>query len=417
MKVTYRSYLTAGVSVFGAGAIALSAVQPLPETSSLAPATSTAAVSLAASIDPITPWVDAIKLAVANTKTINEQKADPGPVAPIINAVANNFKVYLAEFPDFGLIAKQIAGNLKAAGQAVLDQNLNDADIPFSMNTNDVQVVTSTSIPLVCKVISCTKYGTTGLLASALVPAEFNALVPIANILSSPVSGAILGWAGPALSALAVSIDTVNNVLAAIKAQDWTAALNEVINLPANTFNAILNGGGHLDLTPIVKIVAPIVGLNLPEGTKIGLATGGFLTPATQMGGEVGTVQTPGFYGWGGTAWDAVSAEATVPNPLGEGTLDVTINGIPVGNAATQYGERYAIAQAIRLPMPKSAAARTASAAAVAADVAADVTPAVEDNAPIALSAAPAAAPKASRGVSKAKVSSGTHARASRSAK
>lgn len=417
MNVSYRSYLTAGVSIVGAGAIALSAVQPLPETSSLAPATSTAAVSLAASIDPITPWVDAIKLAVANTKTINEQKADPGPVAPIINAVANNFKVYLKELPDVGLIAKQIVGNIKAAGGAVLDQNLNDADVPFSMNTNDVQTVTSTNVPAVCILVSCTKYGTTGLLASGFVPAELNALVPIANILSSPVSGAILGWAGPGLSALAASIDAVNNVVAAIKARDWTAALNAVINLPANTFNAVLNGGGHLDLTPIVKIVAPIVGLNLPEGTKLGLATGGFLTPATQMGGEVGTVKTPGFYGWGGTAWDAVSAEASLPNPFGAGTLDVNITGIPVGNAATQYGERYAIARAITLPMPKSAATGTASAAAVAADVAADVTPAVEDNAPVALSAAPAAAPKASRGVSKAKVSSGTHARASRNAK
>lgn len=398
MNISYRSYLTAGVSVIGAGAIALSTVQPLPESSSVAleRATSVAAVDLTASAidNPITAWVDAFKLASDNLKTINDQKKNPGPALPIINAVANNFKVYLKELPDVGLIAKQILGNIKAAGGAVLDQNLNTEDIPFSMNTNDTQGVTCISLinPNCNTALNLTKYGTTGLLAA--VP-DFQSLIPLTNILSSPVSGAILGWAGPGLSALAQSITTYQNIIAGIKARDFTAVLNEIINLPAHMFNAVVNGGGHLDLTPIVNLLAPRLGITLPAGTKMGLATGGFLTPAVAMGGG-----DEGFFGWGGTAWDAISAETTVAlSPLPPTT--VTVTGIPVGNAATQYGERYAIAKAITLPMPKSAASRTAAAAAVAApaaDTAVDASDAQGNNrGAVAAARAGAAKPAAAR--------------------
>lgn len=388
MNVSYRSYLTAGVSLVGAGAIALSTVQPLPESSSVAleKATSVAAVNLTATqiVNPLTAWSDAFKLASENLKTINGQKKDPGPATPIIAAVANNFKVYLNELPDVGLIGKQILGNIKAAGGAVLDQNI-DPEFGISLNTNDTEKVTCIGVPDCKPITALTKLTTTLFLAG--VP-DFESLVPLINTLSSPVSGAILGWAGPGLSALSESIEAINTIVAGIKTKDFTAVINELINYPAHMFNAIVNGGGQLDLTPIVEKLAPALGLTLPEGTKLGLATGGFLTPAVAMGGGDG-----GFYGWGGTAWDAISAEATLPGPT-----TAYVKGIPVGNAATQYGERYAIAKAITLPMPKAASRAAAAVAAPASDTAVAASAAPGNNrSAVAAARAGAAKPAAAR--------------------
>ena len=55
MQVSARSYLTAGVAAIGAGAMALSPVQPITARSALSPVVTKAmAVNLASAIDPIT---------------------------------------------------------------------------------------------------------------------------------------------------------------------------------------------------------------------------------------------------------------------------------------------------------------------------------------------------------------------------
>lgn len=74
MHVTPRGYLTSGIAVLGAGVIALSPVQPVSDHLAAVPqrAVETLAVDLAATIDPITPWVDTFKTAGANIKTLVE---------------------------------------------------------------------------------------------------------------------------------------------------------------------------------------------------------------------------------------------------------------------------------------------------------------------------------------------------------
>ncbi len=152
-----------------------------------------------------------------------------------------------------------------------------------------------------------------------------------------------------------------------------------------NLINAGLNGGKQLDLTPIVEKLAPALGLDLPAGTKLGIATGGLLTPGVAIGGTSGATVAP-FGGWSGTAWDSVSTEAS----LGPG-FDAYIKGLPVGTIATQLGMRTTIANAIRLPKPTSAQAVAPAAAAAEVEAAAPVAdvPAVADAA-----AADAPAPK-----------------------
>ena len=56
MHITTRSYLTAGIAALGAGAMALTPVQPIPNPTALAQerAVGNLAVTLASTIDPIT---------------------------------------------------------------------------------------------------------------------------------------------------------------------------------------------------------------------------------------------------------------------------------------------------------------------------------------------------------------------------
>ena len=73
MTITARSYLTAGIAALGAGAIALSPVQPIPNHLAAAQgrAVSNLPVSLvAAAIDPFTPLEEMVKTSLANIKTL-----------------------------------------------------------------------------------------------------------------------------------------------------------------------------------------------------------------------------------------------------------------------------------------------------------------------------------------------------------
>ena len=110
-KISVRSYLTAGVAALGAGAIVMAPVQPLPERSTLTPALSSSlAVDLAASIDPITPWIETFQTATVNIERIIT--AATSTPLPIITQVITNFGTYLAELPDIGTILGQVVGNV-----------------------------------------------------------------------------------------------------------------------------------------------------------------------------------------------------------------------------------------------------------------------------------------------------------------
>ena len=60
---------------------------------------------------------------------------------------------------------------------------------------------------------------------------------------------------------------------------DPEAAFSDLIDIPAGMADAFLNGGQSLDLTPVLAALGPVLGVELPEGTKIGVAMGGLLSP------------------------------------------------------------------------------------------------------------------------------------------
>lgn len=350
MSITSRSYLTAGIAALGAGAIALTPVQPIPNQLAIAPerVVSNLSVDLAAAIDPITPWVNAISTAVDNAYALQDVFMD-NPF-PILQTVVQNQLTYLSELPNIGLIAQQVVGNvgnLLRAPFATSPDNVSNAPIPGASPGFITQRF---------------MYNTLVSLAPDLEP--------VLSVLTSPISGFLLGFAGPGLSSMLQLQETVRNIFSPPEgANPLLNAINEIINLPANLFNAAFNGGKFLDLTNVVKNLAgPELG---PAISSAGIRTGGFLNA-------------------GGVAFDGLSANAT----LG---LTVVDPGLPVGFIGATGTLATAVANAIKVtppPAPASAVPAAAAAAAPAveaAPVAAEALASVPDLPAAAEEAAPAA--------------------------
>lgn len=326
MNVTSRSYLTAGVAALTAGAIALTPVQPIPNQLVQAPerAVSNLTVSLAAAIDPITPWADAIATAAANAYDLqNTWWADP---FPIVRQIIQNQQTYFSEFPNIGLIVQQVLANIPAAIKAPFatnPENVNPAVVPGSSPEGYIS-----------------QQGVYGILTS-LIPTLEKPL----SLLTSPLSGFLLGFAGPGLSSMLQIRDTIANILKPPPGANWLLnAINETINLPANLFNAAFNGGKYLDLTALVnKIAGP-----LPGGITLdfaGLRTGGFLNA-------------------GGVAFDSLAAEAGGVPVFG----NIVDPGWSVGFIGATGSLATAVANAIKVVPPTPGAAKPAAVKAAAAE-------------------------------------------------
>lgn len=253
MHATARSYLTAGVAALGAGAVALTPIQPLPsQGAALPPAlTSALAVNLTASFDPITPWVQTIQTSVANISTlINAWAAQPFPV---VQQVFANLGTYVSELPAVGVIVNQMVTNLGNAAQAPFAEDLDTLDAAHTI----VYDVLKPLLPDAQGVLDFT---------------------------SSPVSGLIMGFVGPVMGPLMALVNSVTNAIAALQSSDWIGALNELVNIPATVVNTFLNGGQVLDLT---SALAPLV----PAPSTLNSATiglGGLLSPGSSLFNTIG---------------------------------------------------------------------------------------------------------------------------------
>lgn len=350
MELSVRSYLAAGVAAVGASAIALTPVQPIPAHAARAPqqAVRTMAVNLAASIDPFTPWVNTIKTSLQNLTALPAFYLQQ-PL-PILTTIARNQLTYLKELPDISLIASQVWGNVQTFFKA-----------PYEADPgliSDALVTSIAGFPISQQTVYAF------LLADA--SDQLDQLIQFA---ASPVSGELLGFAGPVISPLIQLTQSFTAIGTYFKAGDVPAALNELINIPANVTNAFLNGGKYLDLTAI----APKLGITLPpEVTSIGLNMGGLLNvtprayePPTLPGSDVHP------YG-GGVAFDALDTELQQQtyDLRGPDGANATISdpGWPVGAIAPVIGLGQALGDAMLVSeqnlVPGAAAAPAAADAA-----------------------------------------------------
>ncbi|MCV7227558.1 hypothetical protein [Mycolicibacterium komossense] len=97
---------------------------------------------------------------------------------------------------------------------------------------------------------------------------------------TSSLSGVLLGLAGPLAGPAVLLTANLQSIAADVAAGDVGGALATLAGTPAALVNAFLYGGVHLDLTSLVATAGPALGLQFPNGVKLGIAFGGLLSPA-----------------------------------------------------------------------------------------------------------------------------------------
>jgi hypothetical protein len=300
MELATRPWITAGVALASAGVVVVAPVAaPLPDLQSRT-------VQLAAGFDPITPFVDAFNTASANATAVADFYFE-APEAALQQAVVN-------QVGDIGqdpaAVIQDVQVNLLTALLAAtfIDPDQDREDLDF-IN----MLAQQTLDPLHQELQTALTEGLPG-----IFPAPDQPIPAIVDFLSSPLSGVLIGSIGPVVSP-AVAFD--NSIQAAIDAMgtDPTAAMQDLINIPANVTNAFFNGA-TLDLTALIPLIEQANILPLPEGVSVdslSLAFGGLFSPG--MTGIAGD-------GVGGSIFNALGIDLSGVPILGN--LDIPGQGV-----------------------------------------------------------------------------------------
>lgn len=235
MHAAVRPYLTAGVALIGAGAIIASPVRPsVPEINLPALHASSAAVELAAVVNPIEAWVNVFGATVDNVSKLGAAvAADPAPILRqlIINGlgyaqtIGNGLTLTANAFIKYATVT--IPAALEVARKSIAAGNMVGATNAMINLAGGLLMVAGGmfgALPV------------PGLMADSLnrgVNALFSlgAMMPLATSLLNPVQ-AMLAAVGDASQAI------VN----AMNGGDPAGALTALINVPAAVVGGLLNG-------------------------------------------------------------------------------------------------------------------------------------------------------------------------------
>jgi hypothetical protein len=366
MYVSSRSYLTAGIAVLGAGALALAPVAPMPDRVAALPhhaVSDIGAAVLLSSFDPITPWVDTITTSVDNIAAlIGYAFSNPFPIASAVVsdpglALSNFTKLFTAPFSPGETFATPV-------GQ----QTDNPGDLVFLVPTNNhlsatdnggteglanplqlVQLLSNLNAGEGFTDPACYDDGvcSTGEAYGNLDLFTVNAFTMAANTYAT---GAVLGLLGPVLAPAAALLNSVTAIVDFIGDGDVVGALNELVNIPANLVNGFLNGA-VLNLTPIVNLIAPL------DGLFVGLNLGGLLAgPAALNGSFIDPADPPTEFS-PGTLLDALVVQLELP-------VAVQYLGQPIGPVGSLIGMGQFLGQQLLTPPAPAAPAGADTAAA-----------------------------------------------------
>lgn len=248
MHVSARSYLTAGVAFVGAGAIALTPVQPItptlqPVAAPAAVVVSSAPVELAALVNPIVLWAEALGETAGNVRSLaTTVLQDP---VPILEAFLRN----------------QIA-----AGSTLVDVLV---PVARDLITGFAKVPQAT-IAAVRTILSGQIFQGVGELATVLITPIAGAMFPllfsggldkITAILQNPFENIsrVIGRVVSAQTLIGVGLPLLTDLIApmlqigataqaifdGLKARNLEAVINAIISFPSDMFNTILNGSSN----------------------------------------------------------------------------------------------------------------------------------------------------------------------------
>lgn len=328
MNHALRPYATAGIALVGASLIAVTPLTtPLPEGAV------TRDVELAA-IDFTGAWEDAFNTAVTNFQDLQTASQDANNA--LLDALGSpNPDLNLAEL---GAALTFLAGDQKTFIDPLTHWTINGAG-----PEGDITVDATHAFLYAILTNQAHDF------APELLPAVDPSIPPIVNFLSSPLSGLLIGAVSPSIApwvALGNSFGAISEDLFG-ENPNTDAALQELVNIPANMVNGLLNGA-----TLNLDALAPAIndsGL-LPEGnsvTSLSFEFGGLLNPGL-VGANPIDINTfgdsiPG----GGSIFNALGLTLEASISLGGPPIVLTLPFLPhgVGLAGAMVGLEQVVAE------------------------------------------------------------------------
>ncbi|QZH67768.1 outer membrane porin GjpA [Mycolicibacterium farcinogenes] len=284
MHESLRPIAAAGVALTAAAAIVVApAIAPSPPDIQV-PRIPAAQIALTAETDVLSRWIEVFNSSTANATTVSQFLFE-APGTALQQAIVNQVG-YLGDVLNdpgsIGDVVQAMGENLqKAFSWATmqgLPDDINDPGlIPVVALSND-----ATHTILVAFVPGFLPEGTP----------EF--VTPLVHFLASPLSGVLIGFAGPLVSP---GVAALNSIMA-----------GDLLNLPANVVDGFFNGA-TLSLDPLLPAISGV----LPEGTTInnlGIAFGGLLSPGA-TGNTVPVGETVGEGAVGGSIFNSIDVSIT----------------------------------------------------------------------------------------------------------
>jgi len=151
----------------------------------------------------------------------------------------------------------------------------------------------------------------------------------IAEFASSPLSGVLLGFAGPIVSPGVALFNEAHTIFADITGGNPVSAVTALIDTPATVVNAFFNGA-TLNLDPLAPVFNPFVSAGDAGGEHLNglsLAFGGLFSPGQVVTGPGGST----YYGVGGSALNSLGLDLSFSPPDEDAGGTIVIPAIPVG--------------------------------------------------------------------------------------
>ena len=151
----------------------------------------------------------------------------------------------------------------------------------------------------------------------------------LTNFAASPLSGVLIGFAGPVVSPGVQLLNNAGTIFADITGGNPAAALTELVNTPADVVNAFFNGA-TLNLDPLAPIFSPFVSAGDNGGqqlTGLSLAFGGLFSPGEVAFGANG----PMYNGTGGSLLNSLGMDFSFSPPDDDAGATLAVPAIPIG--------------------------------------------------------------------------------------
>ncbi|MFW0793236.1 outer membrane porin GjpA [Gordonia sp. CPCC 205515] len=313
-----RPWLVAGVAAASASMLALTPAlhSGIPDAHK---AIELNTIKLTADWKPLAPYIDQLNAASAGASTL----FDNFMLAP-------------------GLSLQQAIVNQAGYLNAVISGTSTIEDVAGEMRDNLHKIVTGLSLisadsDTTSVVTNHSVDGLHGLVLQLLPtflpadsPIDPSVISAVMNVLASPLSGVLIGMAGPFVSPPVALLNSALTIAAAIKAGDPDAAFSDLLATPANVAGSFFNGA-TLDLSGLTPLINSTGVLGTTTLNSLDIAFGGLFTAGSIGRGSYdvngNTITAPG-----GSMLNSVGMSVTTDALGFPFTLDIPSQAVgPIG--------------------------------------------------------------------------------------